>query len=289
MGDSYPIASSVRRGRGREDADAAGLSWRERMGEMWERGSLWKWPAAVVAGVAVLAGLWFGGRYAKLELFDRNPRFEIKVVSITTGVALSTVEVERLTGIRKGKNMFALDLPKIRRDFLQALPNIRDIRIERLPPDTMNVRVMERVAVVRSPSNRRTVMDVDGYCFSLQPWQDSQADVLPRIRSEEWDALLPGQRASDRIRVALNTLDVVDYMGISLRIVEVDTTSPHFLVLLFTDRREVALPWNVLRQRKTQRMLEYAVMAMNSSHATGYNRFEVEERRDQWRVYAKVQ
>ena len=290
MEDSYPIASSLRRKPDRDDAGSVRVSLRERVAVAWAEGSLWKWPAVIVGGAAVLAALGFGAFYAKLELFDRNPRFELKTVNVvTTGTALSEVEVERLTGIRKGKNMFALDVPKIRRDFLRALPNIRDIRIERVPPDTMNVQVMERVAVVRSPSNRRMVLDVDGFCFALQPWQDAKADTLPRIRSEEWDVLLPGQRASERIRIALNTLDVADYMGISLRIVEVDTTSPHFLTVLFADRREVALPWKALRQRKAQEMLVRVVATMNSANAVGYGRFEVEERRDSWHVYGRAQ
>ncbi|MCL1856530.1 MAG: FtsQ-type POTRA domain-containing protein [Kiritimatiellaeota bacterium] len=282
------ISRTVRQGRDGAGVDLGGELWEGPFGGLFEGGRSWRWVVAAAVAVGVAAGLWFGGRYVRLALFERNPRFTLRHINMVSASAMTKAEIGQITGIVEGKNLFALNPAAIRRNVLLAVPNIQDIRIERVPPDTVNVTVMERAAMARSPEERRTVLDYDGYCFSLQPVQDAQADVLPCIRSEEWASLGPGQRSSERIRMALNALDVVDYMGVNVRVAEVDTTGPLFLVLRFANEREVALPWGALRDRRaTLTMLQYAMVVMNATRAAGYVRFEVVEEEYCWKVFAK--
>jgi len=238
----------------------------------------------------VMAGLGFGLRHARRVLFQGNPRFTLRTLRIKAGNTVSAEAVRQVTGIREGANLFAFDLPPIRGKFLQTLPNVRDIRFQRLLPDTLEASVYERIPVARLSRNGRVVVDFDGYLFVVQPAQEPLVDTLPVLASEEWANLQPGQRIGERPRSALTVLDAADAMRLSFRIAALDTTGPHFLLLQTTDRREIALPWKELAQRETiTNMLGKASATLLSPRAAGCNRFDVVPEPDAVKVIARYE
>jgi len=220
----------------------------------------------------------------------QNPHYTLKTIDITTGRMLTTEKVKSLTGIREGTNIYSHHLANVRRDFLRAHPNVRDIRIERVMPDTIRILVIEREPKVKMLGSPGRVIDFDGYIFVLESSHESMSATLPSLKSSEWTTLQSGQRASERVRQALRVLDVIEGRRMNLRIVGLDTTSAHFLVLQTEDRREIALPWGGLKnQDGIVVMLTEVAVAMASPHARGYNRFEANlPNESTGKVYAQI-
>ncbi len=234
--------------------------------------------AGAVGAVRGLRHAWFRG----------NPRFTLRELSITTGNTVSAEVVRQVTGIRESVNLFAFDLSRVRADFLRNLPNVRDIRLERCLPNALHITVYERIPMARLSRNGRVVTDFDGYLFNVPSTQEPLADMLPVLASEEWASLQPGQRLGERPRTALMVLDTAESLRLGFRTAELDTTGPYALLLLTTDRREVALPWEALGDRTVIRtMLQMASAAMASSRASTANRFDVSP--EDGKVYARYE
>lgn len=244
---------------------------------------------AIVLVVGLLAGgAVLGVRSLRGVLFHKNPKFTLRTLHITSGNTVSAEAVRQVTGIREGMNLFLFNLPRIRRDFLRNLPNVREIRMERHLPDTLQVSVFERIPVAKLSRNGRVVTDFDGYIFSIQAGQETLADTLPVLASEEWANLQPGQRMGARPRQALAVLDTAESLRLAFRIVEIDTTNPHYLLLHTAARQEVGLPWESLAERHTiVSMLGEVGLAMASPRAVSANRFDVSP--EDGRVYARYQ
>lgn len=222
----------------------------------------------------VVASLWFGGAQIRKVLLDENPHFTLRDLRISTGGNVTPEQIRQVTGIREGRNLFKFNLPRVRRDFLRVLPNVREMQIERHLPGTLQITVHERTPVARLSRTGRKVVDFDGYMFIMPPSQDSLADSLPLIASEEWAALQPGQRIGDDSRLALVVLDVADGMRLSFSIVELDLTNARELVMITRDRQEIRFPWSVLKHRDVvTRMFANVSTAMRSPRAANCNLF----------------
>lgn len=244
---------------------------------------------AIVLVVALLgAGAVAGVRGLRGVLFRDNPRFTLRALHIATGNTVSPEAVRQVTGIREGMNLFGFDLPRIRRDSLRNLPNVRDIRLERHLPDTLHIAVYERIPMARLSRSGRVVTDFDGYIFAIQPNQETLADTLPILASEEWANLQPGQRMGPRPRAGLAVVETAESLRLTFRIAEVDTTNPHYLLIHTTNRQEIGLPWEALDDRRAiAKMLAEVGAAVASPRAANANRFDVSP--EDGRVYARYQ
>jgi len=248
--------------------------------------------ARTVAALLLVAlfAVGFGAGYRTLQgvLYRNNPKFSLRTLEITTGSTVTAEDVRQVTGIREGSNLFLFNLPRLRHSFLLNLPNVRDIRMERKLPDTLRIAVFERIPMSRLSRSGRVVTDFDGYIFSVQPGQDSFADMLPILASEEWANLQPGQRLGPKPRAGLAVLDTADAMHLSFRIAEVDTTNAHYLILHTTDRQEIRLPWDrVMNRRTVTYMLGKVSDVIASPSSASKNRFDVNP--DDGRVIAGLQ
>ena len=116
--------------------------------------------AAVFAVIAVFKAL-----------FPENPRFNLQKV-LVTGTGYWKNHPEKLTGkikLKKGTNLFKLDLKAIRRK-TEKIPGIDSCSVMRILPDTLLFQVIERVP--------RAVLG-----SSNAPWLvDSKAIVMPRAQ-----------------------------------------------------------------------------------------------------------
>jgi len=236
--------------------------------------------AKVVLLLAVLGmlavGLWLGLQQARRFLFETNPRYTLRTIQYRTDGVLPADTIRQVTGVHEGCNLFCINLPSIRRNFLQNLPNVRNIQLRRMLPDTLDIVVSERIPVARRSREKREVVDFDGYVFTLQPAQESQLDRLPILVSEEWASLSSGQRVSEKPRAALDVLNTSDAIRLSFKIITIDTTGSHYLLLQTSDRREIGLPWDQISRREVvNEMLRRCDDALQSPRAAGRNRFDV--------------
>ena len=111
------------------------------------------------------------------ELFTGNPRLVLREVRIrSTGYWRD--RGKQLCGridLEPGANLYSLDLKKLRRK-LERIPSIASATVVRVPPDTVEIRIEERIprAVLGNP---RSPFVVDEHCIAI-PRLESMAEKL---------------------------------------------------------------------------------------------------------------
>jgi cell division septal protein FtsQ len=159
---------------------------------------------AVVLGAYLL---WCAGEIALNELVYRNNAFGIQTIDIATDGVLSTEQLRRWIGVRPNDNLLALDLARVERD-LRLVPVVQSASVERIPPRTLRIRVVERepVAEIRVLSPRKGggielasyLLDTQGYVIApLQP-SDRSATAPPQPELPVLSGVNPNELLSGR-------------------------------------------------------------------------------------------
>lgn len=108
------------------------------------KAKLWKLFVTVSAlAVLVVAG-W--GSYTVVHYMRTSPRFDIKKVSVA---GLKRVEVNQVLAradLPDGENVFSVNLSKVR-ERVEALKWVRFATVQRVLPDTIGIRIVEREPV----------------------------------------------------------------------------------------------------------------------------------------------
>lgn len=177
----------------------------------------------VLFGSAVVLFLgWRGVDWAVREFVTENPAFATKRIDLQTEGVLTTEALRKWAGVRVGENLMGLDLARIKRD-LELVPLIQSAAVERVLPDTLRIRVTERVpvaqvAVLRPNAGGRYttvihLLDATGFVM-LPPDRTMvadptalQIDWLPEVRGvNDVDLKLGRQVESAQVRAALRLL-----------------------------------------------------------------------------------
>ena len=177
----------------------------------------------VLFGAAVVLFLgWRGVDWAVREFVTENPAFATKTIDLQTEGVLTTEALRKWAGVRVGENLMSLDLSRIKRD-LELVPLIQSAAVERVLPDTLRIRVTERVpvaqvAVLRPGAGGRYttvihLLDATGFVM-LPPDRTMvadptalQIDWLPELRGvNDVDLKLGRQVESTQVRAALKLL-----------------------------------------------------------------------------------
>jgi cell division septal protein FtsQ len=114
--------------------------------------------AALILATGVagsLYGLWVAGQWVVDELVFRNPAFAVRQLEIDTGQRLPAEMVLSWSGIRRGDNLIQLDLDRVKHR-LELLSVVQSVSLERLPPDTLRIRVIPRLPVAEIRSARKS-------------------------------------------------------------------------------------------------------------------------------------
>ncbi len=177
----------------------------------------------VLFGSAVVLFLgWRGVDMAVREFVTENPAFATKTIDLQTEGVLTGEALRKWAGVRVGENLMGLDLARIKRD-LELVPLIQSAAVERVLPDTLRIRVTERVPVAQvavlrpNASGRYTtvihLLDATGFVM-LPPDRTMvadptalQIDWLPELRGvNDVDLKLGRQVESAQVRAALRLL-----------------------------------------------------------------------------------
>lgn len=89
-----------------------------------------------------------GAEWVLNELLFTNEAFAVEVIEVQTDGVLPVDQLRRMSGVRPGDNLLALDLRRIKRD-LELAPLVRAAAVERVLPHTLRIRVTEREPVAR--------------------------------------------------------------------------------------------------------------------------------------------
>ncbi|HEX5398296.1 MAG TPA: FtsQ-type POTRA domain-containing protein [Verrucomicrobiae bacterium] len=139
-------------------------------------------PAFTIFGLYLL---WRTGEWALDRFVYENPDFAIQRVDVQTDGVIPSDELRRWSGVKKGANLFALDLASVKRN-LELWPVIGSVSVERILPRTLKIRVTERkpIAQVNMPHATRSggiayyVFQLDATGMVMQPL-DPRRYVVP--------------------------------------------------------------------------------------------------------------
>lgn len=195
---------------------------------------------AVVSGVAwlVLMGVQTFGQM----LFWGNDQYRIRQFDFSSDGILSPAHIREYVQLREGKNLFAVDLKQIRRD-LESVPVVRTAEVRRVLPDTLHVRVSERVPLARigvMNDQYFLAVDHDGHLFG----PGARTSQLPVITGYHEAGLRSGRVIhDDRFLDALRVLDLCEQraIGREVRIRSIDVRHMEYLELILADGAEVRL------------------------------------------------
>ena len=98
--------------------------------------------------VLVLFFFWKGGEYALDRFVYTNPTLSVAQVQIETDGIIPIEQILAWSNVRKGENLLALDLGRIKRD-LELVPLIEAATVERILPRDLIITVSEREPIAR--------------------------------------------------------------------------------------------------------------------------------------------
>ena len=191
----------------------------------------------ILMGVA--AALVFGMVGLRRVLFTSNPRFELReIVVLSEGYWQErSAQLASRLGVHLGDNLFALDPGALRRQ-LAAIPNVEHCEVTRILPDTLRLRVVERIprAVLVSPRGQWVV---DEECVVIPRAESMLADrQLPVILGIS-DRNLEGGMRIEKLRPALDIIMQVarNFRDIEIRAVHMQEQDKVNLFLRFRSQK----------------------------------------------------
>ena len=163
----------------------------------------------ILRNVAVLAVVVVGGLWAWRHTRS-DERFAVRTIEVSGAKHTPKGALDRVTQRYVGLNLFQIDIDRVQRD-LSGLGWVRRIDIEKHVPDTLRIKVTERVpvALVRIGERLRYV-DEEGAHF---------ADLEPRVGDDDLPLIADAQGAelarSVQLLLALREKDKEIYSRIS--------------------------------------------------------------------------
>jgi len=154
--------------------------------------------------------LWRGGEWALARFVYENKAFAIQQLDVQTDGVIAVNQLCLWGGLKPQENLLALDMARVKRS-LEQVPAVQSASIERILPQTLRIRVIERepIAQVNVPRPRaggggvETVvfqLDADGYVMlPIEARQRSNpltfsGDALPVVSGVDPRELQPGRR-----------------------------------------------------------------------------------------------
>ena len=164
---------------------------------------------AAVAAV-VLFFLW-----SRSFMFNRNPRLVLQEVR----------ELAAISRLKKGTNLFDIDLRKLRNTIKSTIPSIEDVRISRVLPDTLVLDVSERLprALLNYP-NSHWVIDENCVVMSRRQSMAAGLKQLPVLTGVP-QVKFSGGKIMPELKPALDLIVTIlgDFPNMQLLLVSVST------------------------------------------------------------------
>lgn len=203
----------------------------------------------ILAAFIVLAWLLAaGGRSMGRMLFTENLQYTLRelVIENPTG-RLQDGHIREYAKVKEGMNLFQIDLRRVESD-LESVPLIQSVTLIRELPDTLIIRIQERIPVARlGREDARYHLAVDREGYILGP--SSRSPYLPAITGVRKAGLRPGSHLADPFfKDALDVLDVCDATHLSrqIKIRAIDVGDPDYLAVLLTNGAKVRLSRNAV-------------------------------------------
>ena len=106
--------------------------------------------------------------------------FQMERVEVAGNHRYTAQEIERVSGLKQGDNLFRINKYEIEEDILQALPYVEDVDISRRLPSTIQITVQEWDAVALIPASGYFEESLDE-----EPDAEPEETELPKVDSED--------------------------------------------------------------------------------------------------------
>jgi cell division protein FtsQ len=93
--------------------------------------------------VALIAGIYVGGRFAAKRFFLDNPDYKLSAIEVQTDGTLQRDQILGVADLREGENIFRVNLASVH-DRLQDLPQVDELEVVRKLPGEIDIRIVER-------------------------------------------------------------------------------------------------------------------------------------------------
>jgi cell division septal protein FtsQ len=202
-------------------------------------------------------GIWRGGELALRRLLYENPAFATHHLEVETDGVIAREQLRRWAGVKLEDNLLALDLERVKRD-LELVPVIQSAAVERVLPNTLRIRVIEREPVARFyyPILRASGIVERGTClvdahgmvmYPLEPHQRSVPtattnDALPVLVGMPAQETRPGRRIESlQVRAAIQLITEFERSSMAeiTDIKEIDVSMPGTLQVLSSHGTEL--------------------------------------------------
>lgn len=201
----------------------------------------------------VLIGLGWGS-YTFIHYFRTAPRFEVDKLSVSGLKRVDENQVLAMAGFEVGTNVFQADLEEIRQR-VEQLPWVRYALVERVLPDQIIIKVIEREPIGIARIQGQTFQfDVDAAILSPDPISNPSGPIL--------DGLRPGGAANrkkvDAYRTVLEELGQTELSEVHVNDAgEVSVVSASDPLLVNLGMSEFRSRWIKYLQLKTQIRQQY--------------------------------
>jgi cell division septal protein FtsQ len=204
------------------------------------------WSGLVLAMVVVVGFALHAGLRALLDYaLYHNPHYNLQKIDIEPATENFTVySIRQATGLETGQNLWSLNLPQIAKD-LEKLPYVSNAQVERHFPDSVTIRITERVPVVKIVGinvdlGTRETFYLDRDCVVLKPRDDEETSQLPEIVGLTHAELEPGARVEQTgLKRALEILDAIKHssqLNTSIDIRTIDLSQPLSITMTTTQQ-----------------------------------------------------
>jgi len=204
--------------------------------------------------------------------------FKIEEITVSGNARYTAEQVVEATGIQLGQNMFVLNKYEISDQMTRDLPYIDTVQIRRRLPSTLAVEITETQATVAVASGSSWwLMDADGKLLEktedngglLSVWHVSPLLPTPgSLLALPEDGTISAQRL-------LELLDIIEQKGMSKVIRAVNCSDPDILILRYSDRFRVEIPYGADLSKKLDMLVE--IVARLEENETGTIRMTRED------------
>ncbi len=190
--------------------------------------------------------------------YRANPDYRIRHVDVRTGLTeltreqimdlLTTKKGDKIKVGDEGDKIMDFDCGKSRSQILRDLPQLRDISIEKIFPNTIRISPVDRIPVARI-NNSRFVVDPDGVVMTLPRTRNDLLHSLPVINDADIADKLPGDELkTEKSITAVSALDCFSKFGNpGFKIVMADTANGIYLTLYTDTGKEICIPWEDMK------------------------------------------
>ena len=173
---------------------------------------MWGWVFRLMFLFVLAGGAYYGAREAFDRFFYSNPDYTLKKIDMELDQVLTREELLAETGLTEGINIFSIDLAAIEKT-LREVPMAEEVRIERILPDRLVIKVTSRTPVawiasgkeVADPSTSPDSLLVDSGGLLMRPRRIQPEHLhLPVIYGVQSDNIHQGEPLhSEDLRMGL--------------------------------------------------------------------------------------